>query len=88
MELLDPPGAGMVPVWTWLTATWFGAGLLAPFRAGLAVFAVLPLLALAITLPRYVLPILAVLVFTGSGVHVESEIGAGDRRTRTIAPDR
>jgi len=88
MELLDPPGAGMVPVWTWLTATWFGAGLLAPFRAGLAVFAVLPLLALAITLPRYVLPILAVLVFL-AGVHVASEIelATGDKDDRRIVID-
>ncbi|MBU4530435.1 MAG: phosphatidylglycerophosphatase A [Hoeflea sp.] len=88
IELLDPPGAGMVPVWTWLVATWFGAGLLAPFRAGLAVFAVLPLLALAITLPRYVLPVLAVAVFL-IGVHVSSELelATGDKDDRRIVID-
>jgi len=78
----------MVPVWTWLVATWFGAGLLAPFRAGLAVFAVLPLLALAITLPRYVLPVLAVAVFL-IGVHVSSELelATGDKDDRRIVID-
>lgn len=88
IERLDPPGAGIVPDWIWLAATWFGAGLLAPFRAGLAVFAVLPMLALAIALPRYVLPVLAVAIFL-AGVHVatEIELATGDKDDRRIVID-
>ena len=88
VELLDPPGAGLAPAWTWLVATWFGAGLLVPFRAGLAVFAVLPLLVLAIALPRYVLPALGVLLFL-AGIHVASEIEllTGDKDDRRIVID-
>ncbi|MDP3525423.1 MAG: phosphatidylglycerophosphatase A, partial [Hoeflea sp.] len=66
----------------------FGAGLLAPFRGGLAVFAVLPLLALAIALPRYVLPALGALVFL-LGLHVSSEIelATGIKDDRRIVID-
>lgn len=78
----------MVPAWVWLVATWFGAGLVAPFRAGLAVFAVFPMMALAIALPRYVLPALAVAVFL-AGVHVatEIELATGDKDDRRIVID-
>lgn len=37
MILLPPPADTLVPVWQWFLATWFGAGLMEPLRAGLAV---------------------------------------------------
>jgi phosphatidylglycerophosphatase A len=69
-------------------APWFGAGLIVPLRAGLVVFAMLPLLALAISLPRYILPALAVLIFF-LGVHVSSEIelATGIKDDRRIVID-
>lgn len=88
MELLDPPGEGLVHSFHWLLATWFGAGLVVPFRAGLAVFVVLPLLGLAISLPRYVLPGIACLIFV-IGVHVSSELdfATGIKDDRRIVID-
>jgi len=37
MTLLPPPADTLVPAWQWFLATWFGAGLVEPLRAGLAV---------------------------------------------------
>lgn len=88
IQLLDAPGAGIVPAWAWLAATWFGAGLLAPFRAGLAVLTVLPVLALVTAFPKYVLPTLVFVVFV-LGVHVSSEIelATGEKDDRRIVID-
>ncbi len=72
-NILEPPGFDLVPTWQWLLATWFGAGLVVPFRAGLAVFALMPLLLVSIKLPRLVVPVLAITIFA-LGVYVSSAI--------------
>ncbi|THV22923.1 phosphatidylglycerophosphatase A family protein [Peteryoungia ipomoeae] len=88
MEILDPPGLGLIPQWTWLAATWFGSGLVVPLRAGLAVFALLPLLLIASHAPRAVLPLVALLVFA-IGVHVGNviELATGVKDDRRIVID-
>ncbi|EKF59083.1 MAG: phosphatidylglycerophosphatase A [Agrobacterium albertimagni] len=87
-HILEPPGIGLVPTWQWLMATWFGMGLVVPLRAGLAVFALLPLLVLAIKLPRLVVPVSGVVIFA-LGVHVSSaiELATGVKDDRRIVID-
>jgi phosphatidylglycerophosphatase A len=88
IEILQPPGIGLVPAWQWLLATWFGAGLVVPFRAGLAVFALLPLLLLSIKLPRHVVPVLGVVIFA-IGVYAASaiDLATGVKDDRRIVID-
>jgi phosphatidylglycerophosphatase A len=87
-QLLEPPGLNLVPTWHWLAATWLGAGLLVPFRAGLAVFALLPLLVVSIKLPRLALPMLAITIFA-VGVYVSSaiDLATGVKDDRRIVID-
>lgn len=75
-------------MWQWIAATWFGAGLVVPLRAGLAVFALLPLLLIAGKLPRYVVPVFAVVIFM-IGIHVSTEIelATGIKDDRRIVID-
>ncbi|MBR0554883.1 phosphatidylglycerophosphatase A [Ciceribacter sp. L1K23] len=88
LELLEPPGYALVPSWHWLLATWFGAGLVVPFRAGLAVFALVPLLIMAIKLPRQVMPLVAMMIFA-LGVYVSSsiDVATGVKDDRRIVID-
>ncbi|PWW04590.1 phosphatidylglycerophosphatase [Hoeflea marina] len=86
--VLSPPGDGLAPPWQWLPATWFGAGLVVPLRAGLAVFALVPLLLATIRLRRYLQPLLALDIFI-LGVHVSSaiELATGVKDDRSIVVD-
>lgn len=88
LQFLEPPGLNLVPTWQWLLATWFGAGLMVPFRAALAVFALLPLLLLSIKLPRLAVPVLAATIFV-LGVYVSSaiDLGTGIKDDRRIVID-
>lgn len=86
--VLEPPGVGLVPMWQWLMATWFGTGLVVPLRAGLAVFALLPLLVVSIKMPRLAVPMVALLIFA-LGVYVSSSIdlATGVKDDRRIVID-
>lgn len=86
--ILEPPGAGLVPMWQWLMATWFGTGLVVPLRAGLAVFALLPLLVVSIKMPRLAVPMFAMLIFA-LGVYVSSaiDLATGVKDDRRIVID-
>lgn len=86
--ILEPPGVGLVPMWQWLMATWFGTGLVVPLRAGLAVFALLPLLVVSIKMPRFAVPMFAMLIFT-LGVYVSSaiDLATGVKDDRRIVID-
>ena len=86
--VLEPPGVGLVPTWQWLMATWFGTGLVVPLRAGLAVFALLPLLVVSIKMPRLAVPMVALLIFA-LGVYVSSSIdlATGVKDDRRIVID-
>jgi phosphatidylglycerophosphatase A len=88
LQVLEPPGLNLVPVWHRLVATWFGAGLVVPFRAGLAVFALLPLLVVSIKMPRLALPMLAITIFA-IGVYVSSaiDLATGVKDDRRIVID-
>lgn len=86
--ILEPPGVGLVPMWQWLMATWFGTGLVVPLRAGLAVFALLPLLVVSIKMPRFAVPMFAMLIFA-LGVYVSSaiDLATGVKDDRRIVID-
>lgn len=87
-SLLTPPGEGLVPVWQWLLATWFGTGLVAPLRAGLAVAITIPVVLLLMRGPRLAVPLfgLAILVV---GIYAASaiELAAGIVDDRRIVID-
>ncbi|WP_054150734.1 phosphatidylglycerophosphatase A [Rhizobium sp. AAP116] len=86
--VLEPPGVGLLPMWQWLMATWFGTGLVVPLRAGLAVFALLPLLVVSIKMPRLAVPMVALLIFA-LGVYVSSaiDLATGVKDDRRIVID-
>lgn len=88
MEILDPPGLGLIPTWQWLYATWFGAGLVVPLRAGLGVMA---MAAILIALPRLSPRTLgiAALVLFALGVHVTNgiDLATGIKDDRRIVVD-
>lgn len=87
-HFLSPPGLGIVPVWQWLIVTWFGAGLVVPFRAGLAILALIPLLLLAIKLPKYIVPVLATaLFFVGVYASAAIDLATGISDDRRIVID-
>jgi phosphatidylglycerophosphatase A len=87
-DILQPPGFNLVPTWQWLIASWFGTGLVVPLRAGLAIFALLPLLVMSIRLPRQVVPVLALTIFA-LGVYVSSalDLATGVKDDRRIVID-
>lgn len=88
VEILEPPGAGVVHVWHWLSATWFGAGLVSPLRAGLAIVILIPILPFLISLSRFIVPIFAVaILLCGLYVSTTIEIATGVSDDRRIVID-
>lgn len=87
-SLLAPPGDGLLPAWQWLSATWFGAGLVAPLRAGLAVCITIPLALWLMNNTRHGLALLVIVVFA-LGVYASSaiELATGVKDDRRIVID-
>ncbi len=74
MTLLPPPAEALVPQWQWFIATWFGAGLVEPLRAGLAIaIAAIIVLPLSKTV-RFAVPFFGFVILV-IGVYLTSTIG-------------
>lgn len=88
MTLLPPPADTLVPAWQWFLATWFGAGLVEPLRAGLAV-AIAGILVIVLRKKHaFIVPALGICIVL-FGLFVSTEIGAasGVKDDRRIVID-
>lgn len=87
MTLLPPPADTLVPIWHWLLATWFGAGILEPLRAGLAV-ASASVVVIALRKNALAVPAFGILILV-AGVFVSTTIGdaSGMKDDRRIVID-
>jgi phosphatidylglycerophosphatase A len=88
MTLLQPPADMLIPAWQWFLATWFGAGLVEPLRAGLAVSTAGIVVLVLSRRERAALPLLGLVILL-LGVFVSSVIGdaTGVKDDRRIVID-